>query len=147
MKEIQNLSQPSEYVNFIKDPCLTFLTIYENHQDLEQALKIKIPGQTYFFATNLVKDPKIYEVQTYSNSIKEIGLYDTSKRRSNLNGATIRIIDVKVDSFSPIIPLLKKKLNFTTEGIEYKGYGSLVDGKWNGAIEQLLNQELDIGKK
>ena len=144
---VKNLSKPSEYVNFIKDPCLTIMAIFEYLEEIKSASKlIKIPQHPYFFATNLDNELQIFEVQTFAQKIQKIDETNIRERRFNLSGVSIRMVKRPTDRFWVFMEYLQAKLNFTIEEVAFEGYGSLVDGKWNGAVRQLLDNKIDVGK-
>ena len=144
---VKNLSKPLEYVNFIKDPCLTILAVFEDFEDLKSAAKqIKVPHHPYFFATNLDNKLQIFEVQTFADRIQKIDSANIRERRSNLSGVSIRMVKHPADRFWIFMEHLQTKLNFTVEEVAFEGFGALVDGKWNGAVRQLIDNKIDVGK-
>ena len=135
---------------FYKNPYFTLLIIYKNLDELKD---LKIPGQPYFFAIkeNETKLENLFEIQTFSQKVVQVFNEDGSvksilDRRSDFNGAEVRVIIRKEDKMQLLLPLVKKYFNFTTKSVKYESYGSKIDGKWNGAIRQLLDNELDLGK-
>ena len=146
-KDILTLSKSPESTKFIKDPCLTLIVIFEDFQDLESSAKnLQIPLQPYFFAT--VPDIReIFEVQTFSRKIFLVNNSDANQRRADFNGQQIRITRFPgKDSFWKLFPILQKRLNFTVKEVKNEGYGALINGKWSGAIKQLINSEIDMGQ-
>ena len=143
----QMKSDPSNYQDFIKDPCITILALYENRSDLEFALKhFRIPGHPYFFALNT--EGVLVEVQIYSQKIVPVlqNETDITIRRYNLNGALVKVVQLEDDPFHKLLPAMEKRLNFSIKYVDFKGFGALNGERWNGVINQLIKHEVDVGK-
>ena len=146
LKELKVYSKSQNYIEYIKNPCLTFMATFENEQNLKSIMKdVRIPGQPYIFAMN--KDGVLFEIQIFSQRIVQIKKgVSTMERRSDFNGAKVKLVDYEVDLYRTFLPIVRNQLNFTIEKVDYQGYGSIMDGKWNGAIKQLIDSEIDVGK-
>ena len=128
MEDLRGYSQPLKYVHYIKNPCLTFLVISEDQEDLKLILnEIRIPGQPYIFA--LDKNEHLFEVQIYSQKIVPIQRSEKAmERRIDFNGAFVKVVILDGDLLLRFLPLVQKQLNFTIEKVKYKGYGSYILG-------------------
>jgi hypothetical protein len=141
---------------FIKDGCLTYLVLYENDTDLNQLL---IDGykffdyQPYIFALKTCheSESKLFEAQFYSrrlilistlNKTSQILTYSNEnahERRSNLNGAVVRLADPgSLGLMTELITLCQDLFNFTMKN-ETWGY--------DDAIKGLADDQLDFGMK
>ena len=145
LEKIQSLSIPSKDTSYLKDPCLTLIMIFDDYQDLEMLAKtVQIPGQPYFFAIKLQEDLEVFEVQTYSRKVVPVNSQNVLERRSDFNGAPIRMTIHKDDKFWMFMEHIQKSMNFTTEEVNFEGFGNLLNGSWSGSIKQLMENEIDI---
>ncbi len=152
---------------FIKDPCSTFLIVFNQEDDLNIiAQKGLSPGanQPYFFT--LQKRGKdvlsLAEVYVYSRNFSQVLMLnmtdgthlfkskDVWLRRSDLKGITLRapMVTIPVRSYLlDILKLFEEELNFTTNLTDVASYGSLSPDdleSWNGAIGELINHDVDF---
>ena len=143
---------------FVKNYCLTYLVLYENDTDLNQLL---IDGykffdyQPYIFAIKKSHESEthLFEAQFYSRRLVLISTWNKTsqtltysnenalKRRSNLDGAVVRLADPGFYEFmTELITLFQDRFNFTLKNVTWT-YGF----KFDGAIDSLLDDKLDFG--
>lgn len=154
-------------IPFISNECFTKFVIYKMDFDFFSS------PEPYYFALKVNFDglpEALFEIQTSANKKVEIGKWtnetfsslnqDIYKRRSDFNGAKIRLT---VPPFMPYfefdpsgnprgiigdsLVIFQKEFNFTFDWISYHGHGSAsANGSWSGAILDLINNDLDLGK-
>ena len=132
-----------EFMDFIKNPCKTLMVTFTSFQDLQEILRqnVKIPGHPYIFAID-ENSSEIFEMQFYAQKIVPVSQNGSIfERRSDMTGAIIRLTmpkaNIELEKF-------QKFFNFTIKQVEFKGYGQFKKGKWNGAVGQLLENEIDV---
>ena len=141
---------------FIKDSCLTYLVLYENDSDLNQLL---IDGykffeyQPYVFAlkTSHESETHLFEAQLYSRRLVLVSTWNKTsqtltysnenalERRSNLNGAVVRLAGPEsLGLMTELITLCQDLFNFTMKNETWTwGY--------TDAIQGLSDDQLDFG--
>ena len=137
----------------------------EKDIDLEAVLnKQIIQNHPYIFAIKeKSKDIfELYEIQTYSKKIIWISTWNAKskylissnenvlQRKQNFHGATLRVTFSNRDEVmeKELFSLFQKKFNFTVDSKPFHGYGRILgDGTRTGAIYDIIEDNIDLGKK
>ena len=140
----------NEFGGFVKNPCLSFLVTFEDFNALKKAAEdVRIPRQPYIFAVKQT-DMKLelFEAQFFSKRIIPItSSYFSNQRRADMNGAILKIVHDVTDPWEKeLVQIMGNHFNFSWNIIDFKGYGVIDQGEWNGAIKQLLEHEIDFGE-
>lgn len=148
--------------NFLKNPCLSYLILKENHQNFEALLANPIKNQAFIFVIEVTNEVwSLYELQFFSKkrvhlstwkneSMKLISKMTIHERRSNFNGLPLRLVKSQRPAYDGIeaeimLMHLKKRFNFTVHQVKFDGYGThFSNGSWTGAVGQVHDNEIDV---